>query len=161
MIDRALVQTHLPAVFVFDPDTGQLVSRNATAVAWLANAGDSSSERMTLSMVERLLIAGGKAVTLPSASESGDDNHELRRRCRRPDGTELALTRVWGPGSNTILIAADITESVREDRQLRFAQAIIDRLMKSTTLGGALDVLLHIVSLYSGWPYAEAWLPRS
>lgn len=161
MIDRALVQTHLPAVFVFDPDTGQLVSRNATAVAWLANAGDSASERMTLSMVERLLIAGGRAVTLPGASESGDDNHELRRRCRRPDGTELALTRVWGPGSNTILIAADITESVREDRQLRFAQAVIDRLMKSTTLGGALDVLLHIVSLYSGWPYAEAWLPRS
>lgn len=160
-MNRALVQPHSPAVFVFDPATGQLVSQNAASVVLLENVGNMGGERPTLSMVERLLAAGGKTVALPSTPGSGDEvNHELRRRCRRPDGSELALTRVWGPGSNTILIVADISESVREDRRLRFSQTVIDRLMKSTTLGGALDTLLHMISLYAGWPYAEAWLQR-
>lgn len=162
MTHRSLVLANSPAVLVFDPATGRLASQNAAASELLATLHCAAGECPTLSTIERLITAGGRTVALPNvAGASGDMNYELRRRCRRPDGSELALTRIWAPGANTILIVADITKSVQGERQLRFAQAVIDRLMKSETVGQALDTLLHMISRYAGWSYAEAWLLSS
>jgi PAS domain S-box-containing protein len=150
-----------PAVFVFDPANGQLVSQNASAGELLQALGWTEGDAPTLSGIEKRIANGGKVISIPQRREKMDEQHfELRRRCRRPDGSEFILTRIWTPGSSTTLIAADITRQVQEERQLRFAQAVIDRIMRSNSLQHALDAVLRLILLYAGWQSGSAWLPR-
>lgn len=148
-------------MFVFDPATSQLVSQNASAGDLLAALGWDGDETPTLSTIERLLARGSKITADPQTVAGGEErNYELRKRCRRPDSSEFVLSRIWTPGSSTALIVTDITESVQEERQLRFAQMIIDRLMKSDSLSDALSRMLHAVLLYAGWQQGTAWIPK-
>ncbi len=150
-----------PAVFVFDPASNQLVSKNASAGELLAVLGWGNDEMPTLSTVERLLLQDSKVTVAPqTVVDGGERNYELRKRCRRPDSSEFTLTRIWTPGSSTTLIVTDITASVQEERQLRFAQTLIDRLMKSDSLTTALGRMLHAVLLYSGWRQGAAWIVK-
>lgn len=161
MLYRAPVPPVPPAVFVFDPASGTLVSHSSSAIELLERLCGPSAKSATLSTVERLLTAGGRTVALPNASGAGHGmNHELRRLCYLPDGSELALTRVWSPGTNTILVASDITRSSQERRRIRLGQFIVDRFMRAPTFDAALAVLLRATSLYTGWTHAEIWLPQ-
>ncbi|WP_421864756.1 PAS domain-containing sensor histidine kinase [Parvibaculum sp.] len=161
MAYRQSVLPRMPAVFVFDPATKQLVSQSASAGELLAAVGWKGDEPPTLSAVERLLIRDARVSTDPQVVVGDEErNYELRRRCRRPDSSELILTRIWTPGSSTTLIVADITQSVQAERQLRFAQMTIDRLMKSDSLSNALVSLLRAVMLYAGWKRGAAWIPK-
>ena len=161
MPHRPIILPRSPAVFVFDPATSQLVSQNASAGDLLAALGWDSDETPTLSTIERLLARGSKITADPQTVAGGEErNYELRKRCRRPDSSEFVLSRIWTPGSSTALIVTDITESVQEERQLRFAQTIIDRLMKSDSLSDALGRVLHAVLLYAGWQQGTAWIPK-
>lgn len=158
---RVPVPPASPAVFVFDPATGLLVSRSASAAELLGKLCGLPANSATLSTVERSLTAGGRIVTMPNDTPEGrDTNHELRRLCYRPDGSELALTRVWSPGTNTILIVSDITQPSRECRRIRLGQLIVDRFMRAPTFDAALSTLLRAVSLYTGWTRGEVWLPQ-
>ena len=146
MAYRQTVLPLAPAVFVFDPATSQLVSQNAGAGELLAALGWEGGETPTLSAVERLIVKGGRVSVDPQTVVDGEErNYELRKRCRRPDSSELILTRIWTPGSSTTLIVTDITQQVQEERQLRFAQIIIDRLMKAEALPDALHTMLHAI----------------
>jgi PAS domain S-box-containing protein len=150
-----------PAVFVFDPSTGHLASQNASAGELMEMFGLTFEAPPTLSAVERLIVDGSKVIVDPQhVTGESERSYELRKRCRRPDSSEFILTRVWAPGSSTALIVADITRQVQEERQLRLAQVIIDKLMKSDSLGDALDRFLYAIGLYAGWGYGEAWLVR-
>lgn len=161
MPHRPFVLPRSPAVFVFDPATSQLVSQNASAGDLLAALGWDGDETPTLSTIERLLARGSKITADPQTVAGGEErNYELRKRCRRPDSSEFVLSRIWTPGSSTALIVTDITESVQEERQLRFAQTVIDRLMKSDSLSDALGRVLHAVLLYAGWQQGTAWIPK-
>ncbi|MEQ8377388.1 PAS domain S-box protein [Parvibaculum sp.] len=160
MARRQSAPSSSPAVFVFDPATSRLASRNAVAGEMLSALGWKGGELPTLSAVERLLVQGSKVSADPQTVVGDQEpNYELRRRCHRPDSSELILTRIWTPGSSTTLIVTDITQSVQEERQLRFAQLIIDRLMKSESLSVALGSILHAVLLYGGWQKGVAWIP--
>ncbi|MBX3446052.1 MAG: PAS domain S-box protein [Parvibaculaceae bacterium] len=150
-----------PAVFVFDPANGQLVSQNASAGELLRMLGWPAGDAPTLSGIEKCIAGGGKVVAAAQRRERQDEhNFELRRRCRRPDGSEFILTRIWTPGSSTTLIAADVTRQIQEERQLRFAQAVIDRLMRGTSLQDSLDAVLRIILLYAGWQNGSVWVPK-
>lgn len=150
-----------PAVFVFDPATGSLVSHSSSAADLLDKLCGPPANSATLSTVERTLTAGGRIVVVPGdAGGVRDANHELRRLCYRPDGSEFALTRVWSPGTNTILIASDITQSSQDRRRIRFGQLIVDRFMRAPTFDAALSILLRATSLYTGWAHSEVWLPQ-
>lgn len=152
MVHRMPEVDQSPAVFVFDPANGQLVSQNASAGELLQALGWTEGDAPTLSGIEKRIANGGKVISIPQRREKMDEQHfELRRRCRRPDGSEFILTRIWTPGSSTTLIAADITRQVQEERQLRFAQAVIDRIMRSNSLQHALDAVLRLILLYAGW----------
>ena len=160
MARRQSAPSSSPAVFVFDPATSRLASRNAVAGEMLSALGWKGGELPTLSAVERLLVQGSKVSADPQTVVGDQEpNYELRRRCHRPDSSELILTRIWTPGSSTTLIVTDITQSVQEERQLRFAQLIIDRLMKSESLSVALGSILHAVLRYGGWQKGVAWIP--
>ncbi|WP_293336048.1 PAS domain S-box protein [Parvibaculum sp.] len=162
MAYRQSALPRMPAVFVFDPATKQLVSQNASAGELLAAIGWQGDELPTLSAVERLLIRDARVSADPQVVVGDEErNYELRRRCRRPDSSEMILTRIWTPGSSTTLIVADITQSVQAERQLRFAQMTIDRLMKSDSLSEALVSLLRAVMLYAGWKRGAAWIPKN
>ena len=161
MVHRMPVVDRSPAVFVFDPVNGQLVSQNASAGELLQALGWPAGDAPTLSGIEKRIAGGGKVIAIPQRQERQDEHHfELRRRCRRPDGSEFVLTRIWTPGSSTTLIAADISRHVQEERQLRFAQAVTDRVMRSGSLQEALDAVLRLILLYAGWQSASAWLPK-
>lgn len=161
MVHRMPSVDRSPAVFVFDPANGQLVSQNASAGELLQALGWPAGDAPTLSGIERRIAGGGKVIAIPQRREKQDEQHfELRRRCRRPDGSEFVLTRIWTPGSSTTLIAADISRHVQEERQLRFAQAVTDRAMRSGSLHEALDAVLRLILLYAGWQSASAWLPK-
>lgn len=161
MLQQTTMLPAPPAVFVFDPETGTLVSQSTSAVELLEKFGGVSAECITLSTVEKALTAGSKMSVLPNTAGSVQDvNYELRRRCRRVDGRELTLTRIWAPGANTILIATDVTPSVQENRRLRLAQTVVDRIMRSATFDTALNALLRVMSLYTSWPHAEVWVPH-
>ncbi|MFN4229403.1 PAS domain S-box protein [Parvibaculum sp.] len=161
MAYRQTVLPLAPAVFVFDPATSQLVSQNAGAGELLAALGWEGGETPTLSAVERLIVKGGRVSVDPQTVVDGEErNYELRKRCRRPDSSELILTRIWTPGSSTTLIVTDITQQVQEERQLRFAQTIIDRLMKAEALPDALHTMLHAILLYAGWHKGAVWIVK-
>ncbi len=161
MVSRVPDQSLPPAVFVFDPASGALVSQSTSAVELLEKFGGVSAECFTLSTVEKALTAGSKMSVLPNTAGSVQEvNYELRRRCRRVDGRELTLTRIWAPGANTILIATDVTPSVQENRRLRLAQMAVDRIMRSATFDASLHALLRVICLYTSWPHAEVWVPH-
>ena len=150
-----------PAVFVFDPASGQLVTQNASAGDLLQRLGWPAGDMPTLSGIEKRIAGGGKITTASQRPDcTGEQNFELRRRCRRPDGSEFILTRIWAPGAATTLIAADITSQVQEERRLRFAQVVIDRVMQCATLQEALDAVLRQIQLYAGWQKGSIWLPK-
>ncbi|MBC7283590.1 hypothetical protein, partial [Hoeflea sp.] len=133
-----------------------LVSHSSSAADLLDKLCGLPASSATLSTVERSLTAGGRIVVMPNdAGEARDTNHELRRLCYRPDGSELTLTRVWSPGTNTILIASDITKPSQERRRIRLGQLIVDRFMRAPTFDAALSTLLRAASLYTGWTHAE------
>lgn len=161
MLYRVALPPAPPAIFVFDPATGMLVSHSSSAADLLDKLCGLPASSATLSTVERSLTAGGRIVVMPNdAGEARDTNHELRRLCYRPDGSELTLTRVWSPGTNTILIASDITKPSQERRRIRLGQLIVDRFMRAPTFDAALSTLLRAASLYTGWTHAEVWLPQ-
>ncbi|MFN4353722.1 PAS domain S-box protein [Parvibaculum sp.] len=161
MVHRLPVVDRSPAVFVFDPANGQLVSQNASAGELLRTLNWPEGDAPTLSGIEKRVAGGGKVLTIPQRRENPEEqSFELKRRCRRPDGSEFILTRIWTPGSSTTLIAADITRQVQEERQLRFAQAVIDRVMRSRSLQDALDAVLRLILLYAGWQNGSIWLPK-
>ncbi len=161
MVHRIPSVDRTPAVFVFDPSNGQLVSQNASAGELLEALGWPEGAALTLSAVEKRIAGGGKVIAINQHRDKPDEQHfELRRRCRRPDGSEFILTRIWTPGSSTTLIAADITRQVQEERQLRFAQAVIDRVMRSGSLQEALEAVLRPILIYAGWQSGSVWLPR-
>ena len=149
-----------PSVFAFDPDTGRLVSHNDSAAILLAMLELPEPEQVTLSAVERRLAQSGHVEPVSGPVESDQPQYELRKVCRRPDGTVLKLSRIWGPGANTILIIEDCTLPVQSERRMRLAQILIDRMARAGNLNEAVTALLRGIGLYTGWPYAEAWLVR-
>lgn len=161
MVHRMPTVDRSPAVFVFDPANGQLASQNGSAGELLQALGWTEADAPTLFSIEKRIIGAGKVIAIPQHQEKPDERHrELRRRCRQPDGSEFLLTRIWTPGSSTTLLVADITRQVQEERHLRFAQAVIDRVMRSTSLREALDAVLRTVLLYAGWQSGSVWLPK-
>jgi PAS domain S-box-containing protein len=146
-----------PAVFVFESVTGRPVSMNAGAAALLGNLGFTGPDRCTLAQIERKLAAGSTMRTEPFAKFSSV-SCELRHQYRRPDGTTLAISRIGTPDTNTTLIVEDITHKMQESRRLRFAEYLTGRILRAPDLPHALDAVLRAVSLYTGWPYGEAWV---
>ncbi len=149
-----------PCVFAFDPDTGRLVSYNDSAATLLAMLELPEPELATLSAVEKRLARSGRVEAVHEPANSVQPQYELRKVCKRPDGTVLKLSRIWGPGANTILIIEDCTLLVQSERRMRLAQILIDRMARAENLTEAISGLLRGISLYTGWSYAEAWIVR-
>lgn len=149
-----------PCVFAFDPDTGRLVSYNDSAATLLAMLELPEPELATLSAVEKRLARSGRVEAVHEPANSVQPQYELRKVCKRPDGTVLKLSRIWGPGANTILIIEDCTLLVQSERRMRLAQILIDRMARAEGLNEAIARLLRGIGLYTGWPYAEAWIVR-
>jgi hypothetical protein len=156
------IHSTAPAVFVFDPATGDAVSLNSGAVQLVERFGLSAAPRLTLAAIERGVIAGAKTKSHPIVSHGlAGSASELRRECRRADGSVLALSRVWAPGSSTMLVIEDMTAAEQERRRQRIWQMMVDHLDKIEQVAPALDKALRIFCLLSRSPGGEVWMPVS
>mgnify|MGYP003627227889 CR=1 FL=1 len=150
-----------PAVFVFDPVTGDAMSMNSGAADLVARFGLDKAPRLTLATVERGVMAEGKTKIEPAITDGlVDGASELRRVCRRPDGSVIALSRVWAPGSTTMLVVEDITSAEQERRRRRIWDMMVSHLAQSENVAAVLAKALRIFCLLSASPSGEVWLPE-
>lgn len=146
----------VPAVFLFEPTMGQPVSLNNSASRLLHFLALSEAPRITLAAIERGLAADARISTISAASGPIDGvQSELRRECRRADGCIYVLTRVWAPGSNTILTVEDVTARVVEMRGRRLARILLRRIAAARDADDAANAVLRSIQLYTGWTQGE------
>ncbi len=150
-----------PAVFIFDPATGDVMSMNSGAVGLIARFGLDRTPRLTLASIERGVMAEGKVRTEPTITEGlVDSASELRRVCRRPDGSVIALSRVWAPGLTTMLVIEDMTAAEQERRRRRIWDMMVSHLAQSGNVAAVLTKALRIFCLLSASSSGEVWLPE-
>lgn len=148
-----------PAVFVFDPASGNAVSMNSGAVELIARFGLDKAPRLSLAVVERGIMADGKIKSEPAITDGlGDGASELRRICRRNDGSVMALSRVWAPGSSTMLVVEDMTATEQDRRRRRIWDMMVANLAHSENVATVLAKALRIFCLLSRSPSGEIWL---
>jgi hypothetical protein len=142
--------------------TGDAVSLNSGAVQLIERIGLSAAPRLTLAAIERKVIAGAKTKSHGIVSHGlAGSASELRRECRRADGSVMALSRVWAPGSSTMLVVEDMTAAEQERRRHRIWQIMVAYLDKIEQVVPALDKALRIFCLLSRSPGGEVWMPAS
>jgi hypothetical protein len=162
MMSYQSIHSTAPAVFVFDPATGDAVSLNSGAVQLVERFGLSAAPRLTLAAIERGVIAGAKTKSHPIISHGlAGSASELRRECRRADGSVLALSRVWAPGSSTMLVIEDMTTAEQERRRQRIWQMVVAHMAQTGEVAKVLDKALRMFCLLSRSPGGEVWLPVS
>lgn len=149
------------AVFVFDPATGDVMSMNSGAARLVKRFNLDKAPRLTLATIERGVMADGKVKSEPAVTEGlVGSASELRRICRRADGTVLALSRVWAPGSSTMLVVEDMTVAEQERRRRRIWDMMVSNLARSENVATVLTKALRIFCLLSASPTGEVWLPE-
>jgi hypothetical protein len=84
----------------------------------------------------------------------------LRRECRRADGSVLALSRVWAPGQNTMLVVEDLTVAVQESRRRRVWEMMVAHMARAEGVAATLDTALRIFRLLTRSMRGEIWLPE-
>ena len=153
------IQTSAPAVFVFDPATGDAVSLNSGAVRLIERFGLAAAPRLTLAAIERGVMVGAKTRNCPLA---GQDHavaaSELRRECLLPDGSLLALSRVWAPGTSTMLVIEDLTLAMQDHRRQRIWNMMVAHMASTEDVATVLDKALRVFCLLSRSPGGEVWL---
>ncbi|MES1989884.1 MAG: GAF domain-containing protein [Pseudomonadota bacterium] len=148
-----------PAVFVFDPATGNAMSMNSGAVVLTARFGLDKASRLSLAVIERGIMADGKTKSDPVLIDGlGNATSELRRICRRSDGSVMALSRVWAPGSSTMLVVEDMTAAEQDRRRRRIWDMMVSKLSQSENVATVLTKALRIFCLLSRSPSGEIWL---
>lgn len=148
-----------PAVFVFDPATGNAMSMNSGAVALVSRFGLDKAPRLSLAVIERGIMADGKTKSEPALTDGlGNGSSELRRICRRSDGSVMALSRVWAPGSSTMLVVEDMTAAEQDRRRRRIWDMMVSKLSQSENVATVLTKALRIFCLLSRSPSGEIWL---
>jgi len=149
----------VPAVFLFEPTLGRPVSFNSSAARLLDFLALSQAPRITLAAIERGLAADARISMLSSTSApAGDIQSELRRECRCTDGRVYVVTRVWSPGSNTILTVEDVTDRVVEARGRRLGQLLLRQIVSAPDSDAAARAALRVVQLFAGWAHGEIWM---
>lgn len=153
------INTSAPAVFVFDPTTGDAVSLNSGAVRLIERFGLDAAPRLTLATIERGVMAGAKTKSCPVAEQDhAAVASELRRECRLPDGSLLALSRVWAPGASTMLVIEDLTLAMQDHRRQRIWNMMVAHMACTADVATVLDKALRIFCLLSRSPGGEIWL---
>ncbi|MGV8997322.1 MAG: GAF domain-containing protein [Parvibaculaceae bacterium] len=148
-----------PAVFVFDPATGNAMSMNTGAIDLISRFGLDKAPRLSLAVIERGIMADGKTKSEPVLTDGlGNGTSELRRICRRSDGSVLALSRVWAPGSSTMLVVEDMTAAEQDRRRRRIWDMMVSKLSQSENVATVLTKALRIFCLLSRSPSGEIWL---
>jgi hypothetical protein len=147
------------AVFVFDPATGDAVSMNSGAAALIKRFGLDKAPRLSLATIERGVMADSKIKIEPTVTDGliGEAS-ELRRICRSNDGSVLALSRIWAPGSSTMLVVEDMTVAEQERRRRRIWDMLVANLGRSENVSTVLAKALRIFCLISRSPSGEVWL---
>lgn len=147
------------AVFVFDPATGDAVSMNSGAAALIKRFGLDKAPRLSLATIERGVMADSKIKIEPTVTDGliGEAS-ELRRICRSNDGSVLALSRIWAPGSSTMLVVEDMTVAEQERRRRRIWDMLVANLGRSEDVSTVLAKALRIFCLISRSPSGEVWL---
>lgn len=153
------IPTNAPAVFVFDPATGDAVSLNSGAVQLIDRFGLAAAPRLTLAAIERSVMAGAKTKSYPIVSRGlAKAASELRRECRRLDGSVLALSRVWAPGTSTMLVVEDLTIAMQEHRRRRIWNMMVTHLAEMEDVTRVTDKALRTFCLLSRSSSGEIWL---
>lgn len=153
------IQTSAPAVFVFDPVTGDAVSLNSGAVRLLERFGLDAAPRLTLAAIERGVMADARTKSCPlAAQDHAVAASELRRECHLPDGSLLALSRVWAPGTSTMLVIEDLTAVMQDHRRQRIWDLIVRYMTGTDDVVTVLDKALRIFCLLSRSQSGEVWL---
>ncbi|MDO8288258.1 MAG: hypothetical protein Q7T44_03465 [Parvibaculum sp.] len=148
-----------PAVFVFDPVTGNAMSMNLGAVDLIGRLGLDKAPRLSLAVIERGIMADGKTKSEPAVMDGlGNGASELRRVCRRSDGSVMAISRVWAPGSSTMLVVEDMTAAEQDRRRRRIWDMMVANLARSENVGTVLTKALRIFCLLSRSTGGEIWL---
>ncbi|MCE9648513.1 MAG: GAF domain-containing protein [Parvibaculum sp.] len=150
-----------PAVFVFDPVSGDAVSLNGGASQLIERIGLSGAPRLTLATIERCIV-GRANIRSPIVVSHGHQNasSELRRECRRADGSVLALSRVWAPGQSTMLVVEDLTVAVQEYRRGRVWDMMVAHMARTEGATAMLETALRVFCLLSRSARGEIWLPE-
>lgn len=156
---RSAADAIAQAVFVFDPATGDAVSMNSGAAALIQRFSLDKAPRLSLATIERGVMAEGKIKIEPTVTDGliGEAS-ELRRVCRHNDGSVLALSRVWAPGSSTMLVVEDLTAAEQERRRRRIWDMLVSNLARSENVSTVLAKALRIFCLLSRSPSGEVWL---
>lgn len=150
-----------PAVFVFDPETGEATSMNSGAVELISRFDLNKAPRLSLATIERGVMAGGKVKSDPVVTDGlVDSASELRRVCRGQDGSVLALSRIWAPGSSTMLVVEDMTAAEQDRRRRRIWDMMVSHMASSGNVATVLEKALRIFCLLSGSPSGEVWMPE-
>lgn len=158
-IQTSAIQTAAPAVFVFDPATGDAVSLNSGAIRLIERFGLAAAPRLTLAAIERGVMAGAKTKSCPVTSQDhAVAASELRRECFLPDGSLLALSRVWAPGTSTMLVIEDLTVAMQDHRRQRIWNMIVAYMASTDDVTTVLNKALRIFCLLSRSPGGEVWL---
>jgi hypothetical protein len=148
-----------PAVFVFDPVTGDVVSLNNGAVQLVERFDLAAASRLTLAAIERSIVAGAKTKSHPMSTQGlAEGASELRRICRRPEGSVLALSRIWAPGSSTMLVIEDMTAAEQERRRARVWRMIAAGMARLDGATAKLDRALRAFCLLSRSTGGEMWV---
>lgn len=150
-----------PAVFVFDPATGDAMSMNNAASELVTRFGLDKAPRLSLATIERGVMADGKIKAEQAITDGlAEGASELRRICRRLDGSVITLSRVWAPGSSTMLVVEDITATEQDRRRRRIWDMMVSRMAQSENVTSVLTKALRMFCLLSASPYGEVWLPE-
>ena len=151
-----------PAVFVFDPETGEATSMNSGAVELISRFDLDKAPRLSLATIERGVMAGGKVKSEPVVTDGlVDSASELRRIYRGQDGSVLALSRIWAPGSSTMLVIEDMTAAEQDRRRRRIWNMMVSHMASSGNVVTVLEKALRIFCLLSGSPSGEVWMPEA
>lgn len=147
------------AVFVFDQTTGQAMSMNGGAVAILSRFKLDKADRLSLAVIERGVMAKAHTTCEPAVTEGlMGEASELRRVARQADGSVFALSRVWAPGMNTMLVIEDITAAAQAVRRQRVWNMVASRMASSEGLAEALSEALQVFCLLTASSCGEVWL---
>lgn len=147
------------AVFVFDQTTGEAMSMNGAAIKLLSRFKLGHADRLSLAVVERAVMADAHTTCDPAVTEGlMGEAAELRRVARQPDGSVLAVSRVWAPGMNAMLVVEDITAAAQDARRQRVWDMLAPRMEKSDNFAEALSRALQVFCRLTASSCGEVWL---